>query len=198
MFYLKSSLQHYMYQISKLSIHKMKTNCPHVYQLVINCNKVSHCNMICLSIWDKETQVDITDQFHKNYRILLLPLLFLLVLFHISVFINMAWSRHVEEETFFIFQQYHNGKGGNTVTVGGAKMEFLGDKKRPLSGRREMQEKDTLLAPKLTKFTNSQFTLVCYKCRTRSTIKRWRLLTCIDRPEVHRYPVWTTTAQSIG
>jgi hypothetical protein len=72
----------------------------------------------------------------------------------------------------FFPQQYCNGKGGNTVTVDGAKMECLGDQKRPMPGGQDMREKDILSALKLTSFTNSQFTLVTYKCGKKSTIRR--------------------------
>jgi hypothetical protein len=41
----------------------------------------------------------------------------------------------VGQETFFLFfQQYHNGKGGNNVTVGEAKMECLVDAKKKMQG----------------------------------------------------------------
>jgi len=118
---------------------------------------------------------------------------------HGPSFITMAWSLHVGQETvYFCFQQHHNGKGGNTVTVGEPKMECLGHKKRPIPERQEMHDEHILSALKLTSFTNSQFTLISYKCGKSSTIRRWHLLTCIDRPEVQCYPVWTATAQSIG
>jgi len=152
--------------------------------------------MTHLSIWDGKTHINITDQFHKNYCILSLPLPFLLVLFHVLVFSvvhhsslrrdHFTWDR---KQFFLFFQQYHNGKGGNTVTVGGAKMECLGHKNRTMPGGREMHEEDIISALKLTSFTNSSFTLVSYKCGKSSKISRQHLLTCIDRPEVQCYPV---------
>ena len=76
---------------SKLSIHKLKTYCAHFFQLVIKCNKASHCNMTHLSIWDGNTHINITDQFHKDYCILLLPLPFFPVHYHILVFSMVQW-----------------------------------------------------------------------------------------------------------
>jgi hypothetical protein len=60
-----------------------------------------------------------------------------------------------KKQFLFIFQRYHNGKGGNTVTVDGAKMECLGHKKRTMPGGQEMHEEDILSALTLTSFTNS-------------------------------------------
>jgi len=104
------------------------------------------------------------------------------------------WDRKL-----FFFQQYHNGKGGTTVTVGGGKTECLGYKKGTMPGGGEMHEEDILSAIQLTNFTNSRLLIpVGYKRGKRTIIRRRHPLTCIDRPEVQCYPVRTTTAQPIG
>jgi len=109
---------------------------------------------------------------------------------------HFTWGR--KRFSFKFFLQCRIGKGGNTVTVRAAKMECLVDTKRTMPGGREMHKEDIFTALKLTSFTNSPFTLISYKCGKRSTIRWQHLLTCIDRPEVQRYPVWTATAQSIS
>jgi len=83
---------------------------------------------------------------------------------------HFMWDR--KQFFFKFFQQHHNGKGGNTVTVGEPKMECLGHKKRPIPERQEMHDEHILSALKLTSFTNSQFTLISYKCGKSSTIRR--------------------------
>jgi hypothetical protein len=116
--------------------------------------------MTHLSIWDGKTHIDITDQFHKNYCFLLLPLLLLLVLYHVLVFSmvhhSSLWPHHImwDRKQFLFFQKYHNGKGSNTVTVGAAKMECLRDKTRTTPGGREMREEDIISALTLISFTN--------------------------------------------
>jgi hypothetical protein len=138
--------------------------------------------MTHLSIWNGKTHIDITDQFYYcHYYSFFSTTMSWYSAWSIIHYYSLITSCGTGNSSFFLFfQQYHNGKGGNTVPVGGAKMEWLGDKKRTKPGGREMREEDIISALTLASYTNSRLLiLVGYKHGKSSTIRRRHLLTCI-------------------